>query len=663
MAKLLFTRHIQINHAPKHPGRNSSETFAVGFEPPKELGSEYGDLYICYESKPDDRRLNPDNIIQGCGKAFYESGLETEFEKRFRLCLRALNELIIEAKTTCNISIVAAQNGNLLFSNVGTSLMRHVRHGSSTDLSAKTETDRFTEIGQGKLVSGDKLILASQVVAHSLTAKEITKLLTDYPLDDITGLLEGKLTSPKDLAYSFVLVDCENIDISSTESPDNKQNKSDNSNDINETPAKIGLSLQRLRESVMRHGKKAGSKVQKSAKSASTKIVPNVSTRTKHGWTSFWAKYINPNPKQAIIVVIITIIIIVAVIWGASVFFNNNNRALNQFEQATTLIDSAQTNLNKNNKTAAKEGIEKANEILNALNQSDQNQINQLATLKKIKLDYAAARQQAQNIEDKLNNTVRLSLDSGFSIPQSKLSGLIWTSNALFGINPTDGSVIEINPLLGAPINRGSNPDLIENSSSQVLNGGGLVAIGKTSLWQYTPSSGLQQLKASNLPQSVDVASYLNNIYLLSPSENQVVRYAKSGTNLAGRTNLLKNLSAGSLTGASALTVSGNVFIAQSKEIKLFETGSERSYKLNNMPNGFGEFSKLYHNPEQGYFLILNKAKTRLALLTTESDSASFIRQYALSGDSPIQAFTVEPASAQLMLSSGSKIITNKIEK
>lgn len=662
MAKQLFTRHIQINHIPKHPRRNLSETFAVGFEPPKELSNEYGNLYICYESSPDSSRLNPNNIIQRCGKAFYESGLETEFEKRFRLCLRALNELIIEAKTTCNISIIATQNGNLLFSNVGTCLMLHVRRGNATDLSAKTHTDRFTEIGQGKLISGDKLLLASKVIAHSLTIKEITKLLTDYPLDDISGLLDGKLTLPNDLVYSFILIGCEKIDIN-TESLDNKRTTPKEITSPDKNLAKFGLSLQRLREYIIHQSKKAGNKIQKSTKSVFTKILPNFASKTKHGWTSFWSKYINPNPRQAIIVVIITIIIIITVIWGALVFFNNNNRTLQQFQQANALIDSAQINLDKNNKSAAKEAITKANDILNTLNQSDQNQINKLATLKKIDLNYATARQRAQSIEDKLNNIVRLSLDSGFSIPQSNLSGLIWTSNALFGINPVDGSIIEINPLLGAPINRGSTSDLIENSSSQVLSSGGLIAIGKTSLWQYTPTNGLQQLKASNLPQSVDIASYLNNIYLLSPSENQVIRYVKSGTNLSGRTNLLKNLFKDSLTSASALSVSGDVFIAQSKEIRLFEAGSERSYKLNNMPDDFGEFSKLYYNPERSYFLILNKLKTRLALLTTESDSASFVRQYALSGDAPIQAFTVEPVNSQLMLSSGNKIITNKIEK
>lgn len=661
MAKQLFTRHIQINHTPKHPGRNSSETFAIGFEPPEEMGSEYGDLYICYESHPNDRRLNPDNIIQGCGKAFYESGLETNFEKRFRMCLRALNELIIEAKTSCDVSLLAAQNDNLLFANVGNGLMVHARHGKRTDLSSETKPVRFAEIGQGKLSSGDKIILASQAVASSLTSKEIIKLLTDYPIDDIGSLLNDKLEPPKDIAYSYVVISCESTELDSTKLkslPQQPETTTDTP-----TSAKLTIALQRFGSSIKNRSKKASTKVQKTAKSASSKIVPNVSSKTKHGWTSFWSKYINPNPRQAIIVVIITIIIIVVVIWGTSIIFNSNNHAMQQFEQVIALIDTAQSSLDKGNKESAKDNIAKANTILNSINSPEQQQINNLAAQHKLKTDFAAAQARVQTIEDKLTMTTRIGLDNAFTIPQTNLSSLIWTNGTLYGINPNDGSVIEINPLLGAPINRGSSSDLINSTGAQALNGGGLVAVGKSGLWQYTTASGLQQLKGSNLPQSVDVASYLNNIYLLSPGENQVVRYAKSGTNLTNRANILKNLSSGSLTNATSLAVSGNVFIARAKEIKLFEQGSERTYKVTGLPDSFGDFTKFYHNPDKGYFVILNKAGTRLALLSTESDSASFVRQYALSGDSPIQAFTIESASSQLMLSSNNKIVTNKIEK
>lgn len=661
--KQIYTRHIQHNYQPKHPGRNSSETFALGFEPPEELGSEYGDLYICFESHPDDKRLNPDNIIQGCGKAFYESGLETEFEKRFKLCLRALNELIVEAKTSCNISLVAVQHGNLIFSNVGSGLMRLVRYGSSTNLASDKRHERFSEIGQGKLSAGDKIILASQAITSSFTPKEISKTLTDYPLEDIESLIVAKLEVPKDLAVSFVVVGSESL---STETHEQQTTDSKTKPILSDKAASFGKLSQyinTLRSSIQQKSKKASSKVQESAKSASSKIGPSVSSRTKHGWTSIWAKYINPNPKQAIIVVVITILIVVAVIWGGSALINGGNIATQQFEQAISLIESSQTNLNKGNKTAAQEGINKANSILKSISTSDQEEINQLANQKKLKLDFAAALKQSQMIEDSISNTTRLSLDSGFAIPQAKLSSLIWSDGVLYGIDPADGSIIEINPLLGAPLNKGSNADLIDSSAAQSLNGGGLVAIGKTGVWQYTAPGGLAQLKASNLPQGVDVASYLNNIYILSPSENQVIRYSKSGTNLSNRTGLLKNLSSGSLSSATSLTVSGNVFIAQNKEIKLFEQGSERSYKISNMPEGFGEFNKLFHNPEQGYFLISNKAGTRLALLTTESDSAKFVKQYAVTNDSPIQAFTVEPANSQLILSSGNKIITNKIEK
>lgn len=660
MAKQIFTRHIQYNYLPKHPARTSTDLLAVGFEPPADASSEYGNLYLCFESLPDDRRINTDNLLQGCGKAFYESGLETEFEKRFRLCLRALNELIIEAKTTCNIGLIATQGSKLLFSDAGTISMLHVRKNKVTKLNGENKASTFKEIGTGKLSAGDKIILCSKAVSTNLTTKEINNLLSDYPLDDLNGVLQTRLDLPKNISFGYVIIATDTVPIAIN--PNLASEKTDTPSDSKE-PSKISTILSKLGKTIKHKGKRAGQKVQKSASSASGKIVPDVSSKTKQGWTSIWAKYINPNPKQAIIVVVSTILIIILIFVGINAVFNNSPGKVKKFDDAIVLIENAQTSKSKNNPSAAKDSIEKAKKLLAEINQTQQDQLNSLANQNKIKYSFSEAQQKVQEIEDSLTSTVRISTSNSFSIPQAKLSSLVWTNGSLYGVNPIDGSIIEINPLLGNPVARGSNPDLLNSVSAQPLNGGGLVAIGKTAIWQYTPVTGLQQLKAASLPQAVDVASYLSNIYLLSPTENQVIRYTKSGTNLNARNSILKNLSAGELASATSMAISGNIFVADGKEIRLFESGSERNFKLSNLPDNFGDIGKIFQNTEKGYFLLLNTAGTRLALLNAESDSASFVRQYAMNGDAVIQAFTVEPTSSQLMLFSDGKIVSNRIEK
>lgn len=656
----LFTRHIQYNYSPKHTHQNNTDVLAIGFEPPKDASTELGCIYLCFESDLGDQRINTKHIIQSCGEAFYGHGIETSLEDRFKLCLRALNELIATSQTACNIAIIATHETELLFANIGEVGMKHLRAGQITDLQNKPTASTFSEIGSGRLIVGDKIFLASKVMTKSLTDRAISKLLSNHTLDDLQEVICDQIKSTKPSSACFIVV--------ATEAPRNNPKKTtpQTKKHIKQTTLipKTPKSLKQLGDSTRHQGKKIRASIHKTIKSTSKKVIPGVSTKTKQGWTFFWTKYINPNPKQAIIVVIITILILISSIWGYNTFFNTTSLPdMKKFNEAIVLIENAQNKLKQNNTSDAKSLAKSAQQLLTSVGRPQQDQLNSLAQQNKIKVSYSDALVKIQGILDKASNTIRLNTSHSFQIPQAQLSGLIWTNNNLLGLDPSNGSVVEINPLLGSPIERGNNPDLIGSSGIRELNGGGLIMLGKTGVWQYTPSMGLQQLKVPNLPQSVDIASYLQNIYLLSPSSTQVIRYAKSGTNLITQTPLLKNLSNGGLEKATSLIVNGNIFIAQNTTINLFESGNERLYELSGMPKDFGEFTRLSYYQEQGYFLLQNKSKTRLALLSAEPDSANFIRQYAMPNDAIIQAYTIEPSKSQLILFSDGKITVHKIEK
>lgn len=150
-AKEIFTRHIQINHRPKRPLKSVAESFAVGFEPSPDTSSEAGNLYLLFEYHDDDKRIDLDKFLDGCGKAFYESGIETGFDNRFKLCLRSVNELISNSKSTCNVGLVAIVANEMLFANIGKLTMIHSRKGSATSLTTESTENKFREIGSGKV--------------------------------------------------------------------------------------------------------------------------------------------------------------------------------------------------------------------------------------------------------------------------------------------------------------------------------------------------------------------------------------------------------------------------------------------------------------------------------------------------------------------------------
>jgi uncharacterized protein YoxC len=652
----LYTRHIQINHQPKRPSRHFAESFAIGFEPDATHAPDFGNLYLLFEYSPDNTRINFDKIVEGCGKAFFESGPQTELESRFKMCLRNLNEIINSSKGSCNIGLVAIAGNSMLFSSVGDITMVHARKQSATSLTSSDKSELFKEIGQGKIHLNDRVIMASKAIATNYSQKELAHIVTSQSLSKAEEQILMQFETNKDIPYSGLLIEAVDMPTQIDEAP-----PKDNSRPPIST-AKFNSLMKEISKSIKEGGKKAKTSIGKTAAKTKTDLAPKAGSKIKRGWTNFWSKYINPNPKKAIIAVIITAFIILSVVLGTSLFSGGSGVTKN-LDTASSLLDSAQSSLAKNNQASAQESLDKANEFLSKITPKEQEQLNQLAQNKKIKQSYASIKQKALEISDKITGTTRITLTNSFNIPQSNLNSLVWANNTLYALDNKKGSILEINPLLGQPIERANNADLVGAKTASSLADAGLAIIGANNLWQYLSDSGLQQLKTPSKPDAVDIASYLNNIYLLSPSENQVIRYAKSGTTLGSRANLLKNLPSGELSGATSLEVKANIFIAKGKEIILFEQGSERSYRINNLPSSFGNIKSLYYNADAGYFIISNDKSNRLALLNADADSASFSKLYALPNDEIISSFTVEPKNSQILLNSGNKIITYKIEK
>ncbi len=650
------TRHIQINHQGKEPNNLVGESFAMGFEPGPNSSSKYGNLYLTFEYNLDDKRINIDKIIKGCGRAFYESGPDVSLEKRFRLCLRALNELISQSKGSYNIAIIATVGDDILFANTGKLMMLLIRNHTATDISSDKPERLFSQISEGKIHNKDRIIMASSVIARS-SSKQLTDVASKLKLEDLKLKLADELQLNAELSYSLIAIEASKS--TDTSVPANTTETQSSS----KVKAILGSSLATIHTALKKGQSAARHTAHKSATATKSKIMPAIADNSRKGWTKFWTKYINPKPKKAIIVVIITIIIITGVIWAGVTTISSNNSESSLLAKASSQVDSAESDINSGNKDSAQDHINNAKQILSQINTTARQKLNDLARTKPSQQGYDALGLKIQHLEDKLEVVERIPTSSGFSISQASLSSLVWSANKLYGLDASGGSIIEVNPLFGLPSTKATNADLIGSKSADSMNDIGLVLLGKTGLWQFTPADGLIQLKTPALPNAVRVVSYINNIYLLSPEDNQIIRYFKSGTTLSSKTNLLKSLSPDELKGGNSMVVEGNIFISKGNTILLFEQGQERNYKVTNLPKGFGDIGTLYYNASAGYFLALNKGNNRVALLSTEADSASYVRSYALDNNASIYSFTLEPKNSQLFINTDYKIITYKIVK
>ena len=655
-SKGVYTSHVQINHSAKDTNNNQGESIAVGFEPYEGDNSTSGNLYILFEHNSADKKINFEHLIKVCGESFYEKSPDSPIASRFKACLKSINEVLKKNSAVCNIAIVSIEGDQILFSNVGRSTMLHIRKDSATNLSTKEVHNSFKEIGQGKIKSADKILLAGQSILHGINKKDLTIMAAKQSPEDFSDHLELALRV-NDLSYSALLVTASD---SPTKQYDEEPPKKDKRPVISD--AKFKALMLSIKKSIKDGGAKAKNKASQLKVKEVNNIGKEITTKTKSIWTTFWSKYINPNPKQAIIIVISTILIIIGIFWSSSLFSGKPKSAV-QLEKAEVLITNAKSSLSKNNQASAQESATKARELLDSISQTDQKKLDELAKNKRIQNGYSSTLESLTYVNDKLSSTIRVTNQNAFSMPQSSLKSLVWLNGSLYGLSSNDGAIIEINPLLGQPTTKASSADLKESISMESFSDSGLIILTKSGLIQYTQDKGLQKINSSSLPASNDIASYLNNIYLLSSSESQVIRYTKSGLNLSGKTPLLKNVSSSELSKATSLAVNGNVFVASENKLLLFEQGSERAYKINNLPSGFGNIKDIYFNKDGGYFVMLNSSSNRLALLSTGSESADFIKQYALESDSKIDSFTVEPKNSQILINSGNKIYTNKIEK
>jgi hypothetical protein len=126
---------------------------------------------------------------------------------------------------------------------------------------------------------------------------------------------------------------------------------------------------------------------------------------------------------------------------------------------------------------------------------------------------------------------------------------------------------------------------------------------------------------------------------------------------------LIKNIASSTLSGTSSIVVYNSVFVPKNRSILLFEQNEESNFKLNDLPESFGNIKSLTYNPSKNSFLALNSNADKIAVLALESNSAVFKKSFALQDDAKISSFAIDDKTSQIFVNSGSKIISFNLEK
>ena len=166
--------------------------------------------------------------------------------------------------------------------------------------------DSFNEITEGRINPGDRLLMTGPTLAGSLGDKNIGNLACLKELSDIEPMLKRSIKLPEAIPYSLIVVETQQniIDKPKNEDKNVTENKAMSNGNKKSFPVLMFGKIISFLTSIKQWLLNIVSKTKRN-------YMPSFLKNIKQGWTNMWTRYVNPNPKQAIIVVIITTIIII----------------------------------------------------------------------------------------------------------------------------------------------------------------------------------------------------------------------------------------------------------------------------------------------------------------------------------------------------------------
>lgn len=176
-------------------------------------------------------------------------------------------------------------------------------------------------------------------------------------------------------------------------------------------------------------------------------------------------------------------------------------------------------------------------------------------------------------------------------------------------------------------------------------------------IWKFNPqTNSLTKISlplAENWKGASDMASYLDYLYLLCPSENQIYRYFKTYSGYSkGYPYLLagQNIDLGE---AKSIAISDFVYVLVGGKIVKFSQGSLVDFAIKDLEPKLKNPTKIYTRWNLENLYLLEPEEKRIVVL---SDDGSFVKQYRSDLFSEAKGLWVEEKDKKIYLLSGNKI-------
>lgn len=594
-----------------------------------------------------------DLVIQTMGEDYYNKKFRDEPELRFEKSIAALNQQLAKlytsqhAKHVTNLSaIIAVINQDQLYlSQCGKAHARLYRNAKMTDLAdglnvGSTPQKSFHGIAEGTLKSKDKLLFATPAVLFEFESKSLDQLVIDNSpascVHKMNSQLKGEASSTRCAALTIEMSDLEQAANEPLES--------------NSDTAMIGKAQTKLSE-VTAVGTPIAMKLVTTTKSVGqrwatwwrTQALPSAKHRIKTTWNTIWTKYINPNPRKALAIGagIAAALIVGSYLVSAS---TTNYRALvTDYKEVIALTETAEAkqSLGQTNDTAPL--IDSASTKLTALTKSYSSQqidrgIRSDSDLKNQKnISTKELQDRLQALSDKLNYITRPVLNTVVdftSIKNFKANILADLSGRVYTIDVSSGSLYQIDSTKKSyTVVTQSNALKSSVAITPSSTGDSLYILTSVpSVMQYIPGKPLVSVKLSGGSWSAGnaIASYIGNLYILSPQNGQIYRHSRTSIGFSASSSYVKRQSTVDITNSTSLAVNGSILVADgTNKVGIFSNGLGELSEITGLPRSIKGIARMQLQGLDSVF-ALSTDPSHMVRMTIGDAGLKFDEQYVL---------------------------------
>ena len=680
------------------------------FVPEKTTKKKHGSIYFVIDIKHpnSESQIVIDSIIKNTIKYFYKNLDDTLTS--FEIALRHVNEELAtlaedgnsEWINNLNSLIAIVSEHDIHITQTGTAegylirnkIISHITEGLSDKNDEKHPLNTFINISSGKMNEGDRIVMSTEhlfnnlsldrirrlAVQHSPTTcvAEIARILAQENIRSI-GTIILEATTEEKLAKEVIRPQPEEVILQDRLHQGTKFSAivSNSQGFFSQISSKTSQYFE-IASSYFQKitGKKYSSKTSKTGTRKRTpkeppihtiskstkKPLPNTSIKSSIS-ADLLQKISQKNPNRNII--IIGIIVLMIATLGISITYLKNKQDLNnkqnlvkeKLTSAESLINEADNALIVGDKNTARSKYNEAQDILFEIETSpyfseEIEAINGRILSKKDEVDNISRIVTTSNLSD--FSTLSADTQQTYSHLHKIDENLFAFSSNIASANSTSGKLTNIT---GFDISNFVGASLVDEEKAITFYQNG-------QMQKFNPDSNtLQDLTSldSAWKPGVEIASYYNNIYILSPMENQVYKYSTlGGSSYSSASAYIDDAGSIDLSDATSITIDGSIYLLKKDgTILKFTQGTQESYTLKGIPEPYSTLAdptQIYTKENLDYLFILDPGNKRI--LQFKKESGEYIKQFVGEELDKIDSFEINDKIKTIYILADNKIFT-----